>query len=226
MKGIGQRDGRGMTTLGLGITLAVLVLLGLGGWTAYCYYDLLDRETELSKSLEGLALFRDARPTVTRIRARVVDKIRSQGGTVAPEEVRVLVEPLTPTTMARLPEVQQRKLNVACNLHGIQDARDAALERIRAASEAAEEVERGRVARTPVRPPRTPTGGKGCNAELLETLGYSFVQVEAPVKLRRGLLKRSVALKAVFYFSGPIRDDRASAKRPQGEDDPGDSDED
>ena len=49
MKGIGQRDGRGMTTLGLGGTLAVLVLLGLGGWTAYCYYDLLDRETELAQ---------------------------------------------------------------------------------------------------------------------------------------------------------------------------------
>lgn len=222
MTGIGPRSARGMTTLGIGISLATLGLLGLGGWTAYCYYDLLDRETGMSRSMEGLALFRDARPTVARIRQRVVDKIRSQGGTVEPAEVRVLVEPLTPTTMARLPDVQRRKLNVACSLHGIQDARDAALDRIRATREAAEGVARDRRGDSAARPQRAPTAGKGCNADILEELGYSFVQVEAKVRLRKGLLKRSFELRSLFYFSGSISGEQPSGKRPAGDEDEGD----
>ncbi|MDY0004625.1 MAG: hypothetical protein RBU30_25235 [Polyangia bacterium] len=215
MKSDAERTQRGLGTLGLVITVVVVALLALGGWTAYCYYDLLDRENSMASSLEGLALFRDGKPSIPRIREKILEKLRSRGGTVSPEDLRVQVEPLTLTNASGLPGPQRKKLEIACSLHGAQSARDAALDRVRAAQETSDALERGGQIprrRAPA-PMAAPIEGKGCSAEQLEELGFSFIQAEARVTLRRGLMKRAFTLEYRSYFSGAIADERPSSKK-------------
>ena len=211
-----RREG-GMTTLGLVVALVLVGLVGFGAWYGYCYYQVLDLENDADKSLEGVGSFRDGKPTKARIHAKAMERIREKGGSVSPEDVRVHVAPLTMASAARLSEFWRQKLTIACKTHGVVAMREASMERMRALAESA--PLRGRPGAALAKAPRRPASAlaKGCTKELLEMMGYTFVDVSAQVTLKRGLVKRRVGVSHIFYVGGPVGDDRP-AKRPLEED--------
>lgn len=209
----------GMGTTGLVVTVAVLGLAGFGGWYAWCYYKVLDRENAMDKALEGVGRFRDGKPTGLRIQQKALERIRAGGGQGDAGDVTVHLAPLTLANAAQLSEVWQQKLRVACKTQGAVSAHDARLDRIRRAAEEAPVLGRGTGRPPRADPPAARPSSRGCTRELLEEMGWTFVRVEAKALVKVGLVKRRVSLKHVFFLMQKVPSGAPEARKAAGDED-------
>ncbi len=218
---------RGITLAGLIVALAVLGALAAGGYYAWSYYQALNIEHELSKSLDTVHRYRGrARVGKERVRKHAEELLREAGGELAPGAVRVSFAKLTAANASELPAMLRQKLSLACYNQRLQDRTDHRIDRARAAlrgdgrrahrgrrrrsGRAGRGGRSGRAARndrgkepSTRPPPLRPGAGVSCDPDRLAEMGYTLVRVEATAQASAGWVSRDVDVKRVFYLAQP-----------------------
>jgi hypothetical protein len=211
----------------LAVTLAVLGALAAGGYYAWSYYQALDIEHELSKSLDTVHRYRGrARVSKERVRKHAERLLREAGGELSPGAVRVSFAKLTAANAAELPAMLRQKLSLACYNRRLRDRTDHRIDRARAALRGdGRRAHRGRGGRTGRRgrrgrggrtarndrdqepstqpPPIRPGAGVSCDPDRLAAMGYTLVRVEGTARASAGWVSRDVDVERVFYLAQP-----------------------
>ncbi|MFH2006361.1 MAG: hypothetical protein ABI333_07235 [bacterium] len=192
---------RGLSTVGLVITLVFLGVVGFTGWYGYCYYQVLDRQKKLEKSLEDVHRYRGAhRVTRDRVLNNAFEKIRAAGGKLSKGDVSLRMDPLTLENAGRLSAMLRQKLSLACHFKSLGTHRDRRIDQIKRGFENAGRRAPEPPVRLAMTAPINPGGPVTCTAEQMESFDYSFVQLTAKIRIQVGLVSRGLTLNRKFYL--------------------------
>ncbi len=189
-----------MSRIAIIILLTLAVGGGMGGYYAWCYYEVLDLKHDVPKALDRIYMFRGAaRVTAAQIRKKALLKLRERRAELADSDLTVTMAPLTLTNAARLPAMQRQKLTLACYSQRIDDVRDARAAKAQAEAAAGRRLSTRVPSTKP--PPLAPGGRVVCAQSRLRQLNYTFVQVSAKVTLKVGWVTRRFTVARRFYLA-------------------------
>jgi hypothetical protein len=215
----------GASTVRIVGILTTLTIFGAGSWYTYSRFQLQGRVKQVQHSLDTVHRYRGThRITQPQIQAKALQLIKAAGGQADAPDITLRLSQLTVKNSRLLPRMVRTKLSLTCHMKKLGAVRDDRIARIKRRFESAHR-------RPPMTlpPPRTSiprpdlSGGVGCSSERLAELEYTFVLLEAKVRVRSGMLSRSVTLIRKFFLPQPLAD--PDAGKEDGDDDDDDDSE-